>query len=109
MAKQDYDLHTFVAGAALQAGQTFQLQCNCGGIAPITPPLSTEFVICPKCMSKIRVMVLEGDPGYLLGKDPKTGKEFLFQAQGSTAPPPQTLPLEEQERIIAQMKKAAGQ
>jgi hypothetical protein len=104
-----YDLHTFVAEAALQPGKAFPLRCNCGGVAPVVPPMGSDSVTCPGCGARIRVMVLEGDPGYLLGQDPKTGREFLFQAQGSSGPPPQTLPPEEQARIIAEMKKAARQ
>jgi len=107
MAKQDYDLHTFIAGAALTVGQTFHVECNCGGTAPITPPLKTEFVICPKCTAKIRVMVLDGDPGYMLGCDP-SGKEFLFTAQGSSTKPVHELTQAEQEAIIAEVKKQAS-
>ena len=81
-----YDLHTLVAGAALQPGKPFPLRCNCGGVAPILPPINTDSVTCPDCGAKIRLMILKGDPGYLMGQDPKTGREFLFQAQGSTAP-----------------------
>ena len=104
MAKQDYDLHTFVAGDALKAGQTFHVECNCGGTAPITPPLKTEFVICPKCTAKIGVRVLDGDPGYMLGRDP-SGREFLFIAQGSSVTPVHQLSQTEQEAIIGEIKK----
>jgi hypothetical protein len=106
MAEQDYDFHTFVASVALRDGKTFHVQCNCGGTAPITPPLKTEFVVCPKCTAKIRVMVMEGDPGYMLGRDP-SGKDFLFTAQGSSAKPVHELSQPEQESIIAKMKSQA--
>ena len=105
-SEKSYDSHTFVAEAALQPGKAFPLRCNCGGVTPIVPPLNFESVTCRDCGSNIRVMTLEGDPGYLLGLDPKTGREFLFQAQGSSAPSPQSLPPEEQVRIISEIKKA---
>lgn len=104
-----FDLHAFVAEAALKPGEAFLLRCNCGGVAPIVPPLSSDAVTCPDCGARIRVMVLEGDPGYMVGQDPKTGREFLFQAQGSSAPPPQILPPDEQARIISTIKAAAKQ
>jgi len=31
------ELYTFVAGGALEAGKVFNVKCNCGGNAPITP------------------------------------------------------------------------
>ena len=33
-----FDLYTFVAGAALEAGKPFPLECNCGGVVTIMPP-----------------------------------------------------------------------
>lgn len=108
VTENDYDLHTFIAESALRPGMAFNVQCNCGGVAPVTPPLKTEFVVCPKCLSKIRLLILEGDPGYILGRDPQSGKEFLIRAQGSSVPPPETLPDKERARIIAKMKKATG-
>jgi hypothetical protein len=103
------DMYTFIAGNALKSNQTFDVRCNCGGIAPITPPTATDTVICPRCSSSIRIVVLPGDPGYLLGKNPSTGKEFLIYPQGSSAAPPSTLSEAERERIISEMKDAIDQ
>ncbi|MGA2602656.1 MAG: hypothetical protein ABSG14_00360 [Verrucomicrobiia bacterium] len=104
MPENDYDLYAFVAGDALKEGHTFQLQCNCGGTAPMTPPLKTEFVVCPKCASKIKVLVIAGDPGYIIGRD-ASGEPTLLSVQGSAATPPHQLPPEERRRIIERVKQ----
>ena len=82
--KREYNLFTFVAGDALQEGRTFHIRCNCGGQAPLTPPFSTEFVVCPKCLALIKFLVLEGDPGYVVGQTPQ-GEPMLIPVQGSAA------------------------
>jgi hypothetical protein len=85
--KVKFDLVTFVAGAALERGEPFFLKCNCAGTVTIMPPLQEEFVVCPLCELKIKILVLEGDPGYIagLGTDGKT--PTLIPVQGSSAPP----------------------
>jgi hypothetical protein len=100
------DLYTFIAGDALQKGESFDLQCNCGGRIRLDLPLRIENALCPQCGSKIRFAVVAGDPGYLLGRNPRTGEEFLIHAQGSSAPPPSALSESERQRIILEMKRA---
>ena len=36
-------LYTFVAGGVLEIGETFNVKCNCGGNAPITPESITGY------------------------------------------------------------------
>ena len=79
---EKFDLYTFVAGAALERGSPFPLSCNCGGVVTIMPPFQDEFVICPLCESKIKMLVIEGDPGYIIGADPD-GTPKLLPVQGS--------------------------
>ncbi|MGB8725371.1 MAG: hypothetical protein WCD15_21635, partial [Terriglobales bacterium] len=75
--QEKFDLYTFVAGAALQAGKPFQLECNCSGIVTIMPPFQDEYVVCPRCESRIKMIVIEGDPGYIIGADPDGTPKLL--------------------------------
>jgi hypothetical protein len=117
MAKEP--LFTMVAGGALEANTTFNVKCNCGGNAPIKPKSvkgygfskkggATKVVdklatTCESCKTPITVIVLEGDPGYCLTS--KDGIEVLFLPQGSTTPPVSTLSTQEQQEIIAAIKR----
>ena len=101
---EDYDSYTFLAEDAISSGQTFEITCNCGGKAPVTAPLSTEFVVCPKCTAKIKVLLIEGDPGYIMGVD-AGGEPTLLPVQGSKAIHPSLLPPEERKRIIEDIKR----
>jgi len=98
-----YDLYTFVAEAALKKGKPFQLGCNCGGIVTIMPPFQDEYVICPRCESRIRMLVIEGDPGYIIGRT-SDGKPTLLPVQGSAKPHPDTLSEAEREAILSKIK-----
>ena len=98
---EKFDMYTFVAGAALKDGTTFHIRCNCGGRAPITPPLATDFVICPDCGTSIKFLVMEGDPGYVVGQAPD-GEPMLIPVQGTKAKPPTP---EQRARAIEEIKK----
>jgi len=100
--KKQFDLYAFVAGAALEAGSPFQLECNCGGVVTIMPPFQDESVICARCESKIRMLVIEGDPGYIIGADPD-GTPRLLPVQGSAKPHPSKLTAAELDAILAQV------
>lgn len=104
MAKKKFDLYTFVAGAALETGKAFPLECNCGGIVTIMPPFEDEYVVCARCEATIKMHVLEGDPGYIIGKDPE-GEPMLIHVQGSSKPHPMYLSHEEREAMLANVKK----
>ena len=98
-----FDLYAFVAGAALKAGGPFPLECNCGGVVTILPPFQDEYVVCARCESTIRMLVFDGDPGYVIGADPD-GTPKLLPVQGSAKPHPSKMPAAERERILAQVR-----
>lgn len=102
--KRNFDLYTFVAGSALTADSPFQLECNCGGLVTIMPPFQDEFVICPQCESTIRMLVVDGDPGYIIGAD-ADGSPKLLPVQGSSQPHPAALSAEERNAILAQVRE----
>lgn len=103
-----FDLYTFVAGAALEPGRPFRLKCNCGGVVTIMPPFQDEFVVCARCESRIRMLVIEGDPGYIIGAD-SSGMPQLLPVQGSSSPHPNTLTAAEQEAILSKARAQFGQ
>jgi hypothetical protein len=100
---KDFDLYTFVAGAALEGGAPFRLDCNCGGIVTIMPPFQDEYVVCARCESTIKMLVIEGDPGYVIGADPD-GTPKLLPVQGSKKPLPSKLSRLEREAILAKFR-----
>lgn len=98
-----YDLCTFVAGAALETGKPFPLECNCGGVVTIMPPFQDEYVVCPRCESRIRMLVIEGDPGYIIGAE-SDGSPRLLPVQGSASPHPGKLSPSERDVILAKVR-----
>lgn len=98
-----FDFYTFVAGASLASGKPFALECNCGGVVTIMPPFEDECVICAKCEASIRMLVLEGDPGYVIGAD-ANGHPTLLPVQGSAQPHPSRLSPSEREAILAKVR-----
>src|SRR2546425_1476550 len=100
---QTFDLYAFVAQAAIETGRPFPLECNCGGVVTIMPPFQDEYVVCSRCESKIKMLVIEGDPGYIIGADPD-GTPRLLPVQGSSRPHPNTLPAAEREAILADIQ-----
>lgn len=98
-----FDLHTFIAGAALEKGEPFPLECNCGGVVTIMPPFQDEFVVCPRCESRIRMLVIEGDPGYIIGAE-ADGTPMLLPVQGSASIHPNKLSPAERAEIIARVR-----
>ena len=109
MAKKldHFDLYTFVAGDALESGLPFALECNCGGVITIMPPFQDEYVVCPRCESRIKMLVIEGDPGYIIGSD-SDGTPKLLPVQGSSKPHPNKLSATERDVILAQVKEQFG-
>ena len=113
------ELYTFVAGGVLEHDATFNVKCNCGGNAPITPQSTAGYgfskkgplikvvdkieTTCTQCGTKIIATVLEGDPGYVLTS--ANGIESLFLPQGSTSKPVAELTRNEQATMIAEMKR----
>lgn len=104
MPHKKFDLYTFVAGVALKAGKPFPLECNCGGVVTIMPPFQDEYVVCPRCESRIRMLVIEGDPGYIIGADPD-GTPKLLPVQGRSQPHPNKLSSSERQAILAKVQE----
>jgi len=100
---EEFDLYTFVAGAALESGKPFQLECNCGGVVTIMPPFQDEYVVCARCESRIKMLVVEGDPGYIIGAD-SDGTPKLLPVQGSSKPHPSKLSVVEREAILSKVR-----
>ena len=61
-------------------------------------------VVCPKCETLIKMMVIEGDPGYVIGQDAE-GEPTLLPVQGSKAKPIIMLSKEERQSILVNIKK----
>ena len=111
-------LYTLVAGGALEADTTFNLKCNCGGDAPITPKSTAGYGFskkgpevkvvdkiestCSACGTRITATILEGDPGYVLTSN--NGVDALLLPQGSTSSPVSRLTPAERAQIIQQIK-----
>ena len=100
---KNFDLYTFVAADALEAGKPFPLECNYGGIVTIMPPFQDECVICARCESRIKMVVIEGDPGYIIGAEPD-GTPKLLPVQGSSKSHPNQLSATERDAILAQVR-----
>jgi hypothetical protein len=88
------DLFTFLAGIAVERGDPIPVTCNCGSVITIMPPLQEELVVCPKCESRIKLLVLTGDPGYVIGRAPN-GEPMLIPVQGSS---PEQLAISDEQR-----------
>ncbi len=97
------DLFTFVAEIAVERGDPIPITCNCGSVITIMPPLQEELVVCPRCESRIKLLVLTGDPGYVMGRAPN-GAPMLISVQGSS---PEKLAIsdEERKRLLEKIRK----
>lgn len=102
--KKNFDLYAFVAGAALETGNPFRLECNCGGVVTIMPPFEDEFATCARCEATIKMHVIEGDPGYIIGQG-SDGEAILLPVQGSSKPHPNHLSRTEREALLAGVKE----
>jgi hypothetical protein len=101
--KKTFDLYAFVAGAAIETGKPFPLECNCGAVVTIMPPFDDEHVVCARCEATIKMLVIEGDPGYIIGQGPD-GQPTLLPVQGSSMPHPSQLSSKERKTILAGVK-----
>jgi hypothetical protein len=98
------DLFTFVAGVAVERGDPIPITCNCGGVITIMPPLQEELVVCPRCVSRIKMIVLSGDPGYVMGRAPN-GEPMLIPVQGSSKEKLE-ISAEDRERALEEIRKS---
>lgn len=97
------DLFTFVAEVALQDGKPVPITCNCGGVITIMPPMQEDLIVCPKCESRIKINVLAGDPGYVMGMTPE-GEPMLIPVQGSSKDKLEISP-EERRRALEEIRQ----
>jgi hypothetical protein len=67
------------------------------------PPFQDEYVVCPQCESRIRMLVIEGDPGYIIGAE-SDGSSRLLPVQGSASPHPSKLSVVEHDAILANVR-----
>lgn len=102
--KKKFDFYTFVANAALETGKPLPLECNCGAVVTIMPPFEDEDVVCARCEATIKMLIIEGDPGYIIGQDTDR-QPTLLPVQGSLKPHPSALDREERETILAGVKR----
>jgi len=96
-------LYTFVAEDAIKNSDTFTVTCNCSGSVIIMPPFQEKEVTCPKCESLIKILVVSGNPGYIIGAD-ENGKPKLLPVQGSKAQPIELLSEAEKNRILEKVR-----
>jgi hypothetical protein len=97
--KTENVLYTFIAGTAIEGNNPFAVHCNCGGEITIMPPMQENQVVCPMCETTIKMILIEGDPGYVIGQG-ADGEPTLLPVQGSTAKPINILSKEEREVIL---------
>ncbi len=71
------------------------------------PPFQDELVVCARCESTIKMLVIEGDPGYIIGADPD-GTPKLLPVQGSRKAHPAQLSHEERKTILAKVRAQFG-
>jgi hypothetical protein len=102
--KEENALYTFIAGAAIKGNDPFFVHCNCSGVITIMPPMQENQVVCPKCETTIKMLVVEGDPGYLIGQG-SDGEPILLPVQGSSAKPINMLSKEERQIILDNVKE----
>jgi hypothetical protein len=104
---KQFDLHTFVAAAALEAGKAFPLECNCGGVVAIMPPFQENALSARAANRKIRMLAIEGDPAYIIGADPD-GTPRLLPVQGSSKPHSIKLTAVERDAILARESRSGS-
>lgn len=100
------DLFTFLAEIAVDRGNPIPVTCNCGKVITIMPPLQEELVVCPGCELRIKLLVLSGDPGYVIGRAPN-GEPMLIPVQGSS-PEKLVLSAERRESIMQEIARRWG-
>ena len=96
-------LYTFVAEDAIKDTEIFALNCNCGGKVIIMSPFQETEVTCPECETLINIIVVSGDPGYIIGAD-ENGEPKLLPVQGSKVKPIGLLSESEKNKILSSVK-----
>ncbi len=97
-------LYTFIAEDAITDTKLFTLECNCRGTVTIITPFQEKQVTCPQCESIIKLLVVSGDPGYIIGAE-DNGEPKLLPVQGSKACPIELLSEQEKSDILNKVKR----
>jgi hypothetical protein len=94
------ELTTFISSTAVEEGEGIPISCNCSFMSLWLPKRgqTVEQMVCWACGSSIRLLLLEGDGGYVPGR--VAGKTELFDIQASKSVPAWRLPQGEREKII---------
>lgn len=101
--KKENIVFTFIASDAIKGNNPFPVHCNCGGVITIMSPMQEGQVVCPICKTTIKMLVIEGNPGYVIGQG-ADGEPTLLPVQGSTAKPINMLSKDEREAILKEVK-----
>lgn len=103
-------LYTFISNKAIQSGDGIPIVCNCTFMSLWIPKRASGVVdrmTCWACGSSIRLLALEGDAGYVIGRvDDKT---TLFDVQASTVVPSSRLSEAERNKIIRELEEKRGE
>lgn len=97
-----FDLFTFVAETAIQQDEPIPIRCDCGGMITLIPPLEREVIVCPACKSRIKVVVVSGDPGYVSASTPN-GDPMLIPVHGSS-PEKLAMSAEDREKTLDEIR-----
>jgi hypothetical protein len=65
--------------------------------------MQEDLVVCPRCESRIKINVLSGDPGYVMGMTPD-GETMLIPVQGSSKEKLE-ISAEERHRVLDEIKQ----
>jgi hypothetical protein len=99
---RNQQLVTFVSGKKLAENDGVPIVCNCGCFAILKKGFKRERWECFGCGSTIKMLALEGDPGYIAGLNPD-GSPKLIPVQGSDAKSLNELTAEEKDRMLKAM------
>jgi len=99
------ELTTFISDKAVQSDEGIPIMCNCSFMSLLIPRRGSaiDHMTCWACGSSIRILGLEGDGGYILGR--VNGEKRLFDVQASKALPSWRLSDAERDGIIRQFEE----
>jgi hypothetical protein len=102
------ELTTFISDEAVQRDEGIPIMCNCSFVSLWIPKKGSgiDQMTCWACGSSIRLLGLEGDGGYILGR--VDGEKRLFDVQASKALPSWRLSDAERNEIIRKFEEAEG-
>lgn len=84
----------FITKNHVESQKIINLKCNCGTINYWKPPHDSSALYCKNCGSKFELIVMEGDPGYIITSNGPV------KVIGSSVPDFNELSVEEQNNLI---------